>query len=608
MDVSSSGRLRAGFFLVTFLTSAVALALSYGPIEHNLVTPTEPIEPGDTFVIHLDISAGEGVHVYRDKTRIEWSRTQGARLEGEPVRPESRTIMDPADPLREVAVYEGDFRITYRFKATEQAAEGVELKGTLHFQGCTDQVCYAPAKIPVEFSTSDTSAAAEPVPSSPVSSGDVTPLRTEEETAVSAGEFFWNLLWAFGVGFLISLTPCVLPMIPVTSAVITSLGKSKGWSTSLVLTLVYVLGLALVYAVAGAAAALLGSQVQAFLSQWYVRVPIAAVFVLLALSMFDVITIQVPQFIQNKLSGARGRSPEDAKDRPIALALGPAFGMGLIAGLVAGPCVAAPLAALLVHVATVGNYLYGFWMLFAVALGMAPLLIVAGTMPGLIPKRGMWMVTLKKLFGFVLLWAALYFTRSLIGDAAYYLGSAALTVFAAVFLGCLDRLTPESGAGARFLHAVGILAVLAAAGMAVFGVAAGMDLLPKAPFRPATAEEVEQAVQSGSPVVIDFWAEYCSICKKLESGMFQDPQVRNALQGVEALKVDVEAFPEVAEKYGLIGVPHLTFIDASGKERTDIPNGAPSSAEELVQRIEKLKSGEPWTADADRTETQNQEP
>jgi len=380
--------------------------------------------------------------------------------------------------------------------------------------------------------------------------------------------------------------------VPVTSAIIAGLSRNKGWLTSLGLSVLYVFGLSIVYAVAGLAAGALGAQVQSFLSSAYVRVPIAAVFILLALSMFDVLIIQVPQSLRVHLAPAGGERS----------GLGPAaaaFGMGMVSGLVAGPCVAAPLFAVLTHIATVGSRLYGFWMLFALAWGMGVLLIAAGTAPGLVPKAGAWMVWLKKLFGFVMLWAAVYFLSSLLGDALYKLATAVLIVTALVFLRCFDSLGPDSGTMARLSRVLGILGLALAVGLGAGGAARllGVSWSPQAPpasaFRPASASDLHAALASGNPAVIDFWADYCAICKKLDKTVVRGQRLKDALQGVAALKIDVEQFPEIASRYRVTGVPLLVFVDSSGAERLDLRSGAPDSVEDLLDRIARLKSPSP---------------
>jgi thiol:disulfide interchange protein DsbD len=214
----------------------------------------------------------------------------------------------------------------------------------------------------------------------------------------------------------------------------------------------------------------------------------------------------------------------------------------------------------------------------------------------MLPKAGNWMTLVKRLFGFVLLWAAVYFLKPFVPASAYRIVSAVILVFAVVFMRCLDALGADSGFAPRLGRAVGILALILALLLAVQGLAPvlGLSLGQTAPapdaFEPASAEDVQSAVEAGQPVVLKFWADYCTICKALEARLNADPRVHEALQGVRALKVDVQEYPDVAGKYGVVGVPALRFIDAQGDVREDL-NSGDQTVPELLDRIETLKEG-----------------
>ena len=255
---------------------------------------------------------------------------------------------------------------------------------------------------------------------------------------------------------------------------------------------------------------------------------------------------------------------------------------------------AAPLLAVLTHIAAVGNPVYGFWLLFALAWGMGVLLIVAGTAPGLLPKTGMWMMTVKKIFGFVMLWTGLYFVSPFVGDAVYQLGSGVILIFALVFLGCFDQLTSESGAGRRFARALGILGAAAALLLICSGLFALLDVSfrgsakAQGAFTPAAEADVKSAMGSGRPVVIKFWAKYCVICKSMEKKLNADPRVHDALRGVRALKVDVEQYPGLASRFQVPSVPGIRFIGTDGKERIDLRSAA-LTVDRFLEKVSRLK-------------------
>ena len=546
-----------GFFGAT----ALAQFLS-GPITPSVTAPQKTVGEGFTFDVVVTFELGPGVHLYRDKISLAWEELQNA----EPVEnvfPQGRKVPDKygPDPSAMIEVYDGSVRIVAKMRSTGNEGDPIAISGKLRYQGCTDEICYAPGSHP--FTLELTTGAAQPAKQEERTAPQETSEKPSSSAVAEEGEapaetsrsVIWLILMSFAAGVGISLTPCVYPMIPVTAAVIAGT-KQKGKLGALFSSFVYVLGLSIVYAVLGLLVASGGAKVRTWLASPWVLVPVAGIFVLLALSMFDVITIQ---FQPKSLSRLQGKLSQ--KSQLLAV-----FSLGMVSGLVAGPCITAPLAGILVLVAQQGSKLVGFLMLFSLAWGMGIVLIIVGTLTGALPRAGEWTLWVKKLFGFVMLWAAAYFLSSVVGETAYHAATAVILIAAAVFLGGFDILTKDSGFADRAKRLLGLLAIFAAAYLLMGDFMPGPQVAAVSPFREATSEDIQKSIISGQPTVIEFFAEWCNICETLEKQTFSDPRVVNALCRFHALKVNVDKEPNLAKEYGIPGPPTVVFIGSTGKE------------------------------------------
>jgi len=577
-------------------TLALAALLSISLVvyaENFAVTSTlEPPSagPGKTVTLKVEFKLGKGVHLYKDKLAFSWEELQGVTA-GQPTLPPAGTIPDALDETGQsvTEVYKEAVTVSLPLNITGSAGSIAIARGAVKYQGCTDTLCFAPMKEPLSFviPVAEASPAAEATQLLPTHAA---PQRPTQEPV--DGGFLLRILMAFGVGILISLTPCVYPMIPITAAVVAGSQKEgeSRLANALARRLTYVLGLSIVYATLGVLSASLGSAFSRWLKTAWVLVPVAAVFVVLALSMFDVITIQMPSFITRRVSGKRSGNT-----------FGGIFVLGLVAGVVATPCIAAPLAGMLTFIATTGNRLLGFWMLFALAWGMGLILIVVGTVSSTaLPKAGPWTVWIKKLFGFIMLWAAAYFLQPVIGVAAYRIVSAIVIVAATVFLGMLDRLSETSGFADRLKQTVGILAIIFAAlllvdsaavvtgrGAKEFPVAGALE---SSPFQIADSAAFEQALASGRPTVVEFYAEWCAPCKKLERRTLMAAPVIAALSGMNTLKVDYDDNHELQLEYDVLGVPTVLFFDAAGRELAELRVSGFVGPDAMVAAIERIRT------------------
>jgi len=556
------------------------------PIMPSVTVSQESVAAGSTFDVLVTFQLDPGVHLYRDKISLAWETLQNAE-HIENVFPPGRKAPDKfgPDPTAMIEVYEGSARIVAKMRSTGKKGDSITISGKLRYQGCTDEICYAPGSYPFKFELT-TGAAGPAKPDEKGVAGET----TQKPSSAAAAEkveappekksrgVVWLILMSFAAGVLISLTPCVYPMIPVTAAIIGGT-KQKGTLGALFSSLVYVLGLSIVYALLGLLVASGGAKVRAWLTSPWVLVPIAGIFVLLALSMFEVITIQ----IQPK-SLTRLQTKSSQKRRLLAI-----FSLGMASGLVAGPCITAPLAWILVLVAQQANKLVGFFMLFSLAWGMGIILIVAGTVTSALPQAGEWTLWVKKLFGFVMLWAAAYFLSSVIGERAYHVATAVILIAAAVFLGGFDALTKESGIAERAKRLIGLLAIFGAAYLLMGDFMPGQRVASVSPFREATYEDVQEAITSGQPTVLDFYAEWCEICKALDRKTFSEPRVVDALSRFHALKIDVERELEVVKEYRILGPPTIVFISSDGKDVESLRFSGFKDADEFLSILRRVK-------------------
>ena len=598
MNVLLSNRFRA----VLALAGLVFFTVDAYPQNFVVTSEVEPSSAatGETVDLKVSFKLAEGVHIYKDKLGFSWEKLEGV-TPGELTLPPAGTIPDALDETGQsvTEVYEKAVTISLPLTVTADPGSVATLRGVAKYQGCTDTVCFRPMEETLSFDIPVTEATvatrAKETPLAPTAARTQAPAPTEappqQTQPMNAKEFVLRLLMAFGIGIVISLTPCVYPMIPITAAIVGGRQQAGEGSlaTAVTRSIVYVLGLAIVYATLGVLSASLGGVFSRWLKTAWVLVPVAAIFVMLALSMLEVVTIQMPGFITKRVT--RKRSGKTVID---------VFILGLVAGIVATPCIAAPIAGVLTFIATTGNRLLGFWMLFTLAWGMGVVLIVVGTLSSsALPKAGPWTLWIKKLFGFVMLWAAAYFLQPVIGVAPYRLISAIVIVTAVVFLGGLDTLSETSGLGDRLKRTAGVFgiifavlllvdSVVALTGRQFGGSSTEVGSLDTNPFQLADSAKVEEALASGRPTVVEVYAEWCVICKKLDKTTLSLPSVATALSQVNALKVDIDRNSELQSRYNIIGPPTLMFFGADGLERPDLRLSGAVGPQAVLKAIEGI--------------------
>ncbi|MCL2525321.1 MAG: protein-disulfide reductase DsbD [Betaproteobacteria bacterium] len=559
--------------MIRLLFLILTLLVSTAWADEEFLDPAVAFKPSaralDAQTIEVSYEIAKGYYLYREKFRFAADDTPL----GAPDFPKGKEKVD--DTFGKVEVYYRTVNI--RLPVERNASGPLPLRLAVTAQGCADAgLCYLPQTQTISLTLPDPATTPSFVATGAEAGGD-------ESGAIAAmlrDAGFWTILaffFASGVG--LTFTPCVLPMLPILSGIIAGQGRRASRGRALALSLVYVLGMALTYAAAGVAAGLSGTLLQAALQNAWALGGFALIFVLLSLSMFGFYELQLPTALQSKLAEESGH-----------LQGGRGFGvflMGALSALIVGPCVAPVLAGALIYIGQSGDAALGGAALFVMGLGMGAPLIAVGVAGGsLLPKTGPWMESVKKGFGVLLLATALWLLAPLLPAAVAMFGWALLLIIPAIYLHALDPLPPQARGGQRFWKGIGIVMLLCGAALLLGALAGGRDpLQPLAglgngkaaaaepatlPFEPvrSLAELDRRLATADRPVMLDFYADWCVDCKKMEKSTFSDPAVQAKLAGFTLLKADVTANSDedkaLLARFQLYGPPGIIFFAADG--------------------------------------------
>tara|TARA_Y100001951_G_scaffold36861_1_gene29088 strand:+ start:323 stop:2062 length:1740 start_codon:yes stop_codon:yes gene_type:complete len=524
------------------------------PVDEAFALTVSPQENGAT-LLHWRIAPG--YYLYQQRLQFD-----GLPPERQPQLPEGEPYSDE---------FFGDSQI-YRDSLELRIPPGAQNSVRLGWQGCADAgLCYPPQTREVSLSADGTAV--------PTTSG-----QAEDQALVSGLEnqaLAWSLLVFFGLGLLLAFTPCSLPMLPILAGIVVGSGATSRRGFALAAT--YVVSMALVYAGLGVLAALLGANLQAALQQPWLLSSFAVLFVLLALPMFGLFELQLPVALRDRL--------QRVGDRQRGGSLAGAGALGVLSGLLVGPCMTAPLAAALLFIAQSGSALQGGLVLFALGLGIGtPLLLLVTVGQRFLPKPGAWMNRVKGMFGFLFLAAALFVARPLLADWLWLgLWGALLVVLATALLHvaqAVQRLRVLCQASGVLLGLWGAAMLLGAAGgaddphrpLAIYagGVATAAAVESHAlafSDQAVLDRELAAAKAQGQWVLIDYYADWCVSCKVMEKEVFGNAEVQASLDGVRVLRPDVTrsgaASRELLDRYQVLGPPTLLWIGPDGVERRD---------------------------------------
>lgn len=520
----------------------------------------------EAFTLHVEQPDAGGALLRWDIAPGYYLYKERLRFAGLP--PGTEPQLPPGEPYHDE--YFGDSRI-YRDSLEVQLPDAGLASLEFGWQGCADAgLCYPPQTRTVALGGGSTP------PSAPGQADDQALANGLQQQSLG-----WSLLIFFGLGLLLAFAPCSLPMLPILAGIV--VGSQAGPRRGIALAGAYVFSMALVYAALGVVAALLGANLQGWLMQPWLIASFAGLFVLLSLPMFGFFELQLPAGLRDRLEQA-GRTRRGGS-------LAGASALGVLSGLLVGPCMTAPLAAALLYIAQSGDALNGGLVLFALGLGIGtPLVLLVTVGNRFLPKPGPWMDRVKVAFGFLFLVAALYVLRPLLSDPLWVGLWGALLVVGASGLLHLSRELVRHQALSRAVAALagvwGVALLLGAAGgaqdvmrpLGVFtgGVVSSQGAESAHGFigfsEPADLDrELAAAKAAGQWVLVDYYADWCVSCKVMEKEVFGDAQVQAALAGVRVLRPDVTqtdpASRELLNRYQVMGPPTLLFIGPDGEER-----------------------------------------
>ena len=537
--------------------------------------------------LKLSWQIANGYYLYKDK--LKFSLTEGGEL-ATPQYPPSILKKDPI--FGDVQIYKQPL-LEILVPLKNKSLDSVTLSVT--YQGCAFAgLCYPPTTKVLELSKG----------------ANNINLSEQDRLAklLANANAFYTLLIFFGLGLLLSLTPCVFPMIPILSGIIVGQGKELTTSKAFWISLIYVIAMAMTYAILGIFTALIGGNLSAAFQTPWVLISFSLVFVLLSFSMFGFYKLELPASLQTKLAKI---SHNQQGGTLIGVAI-----MGILSALIVGPCVAAPLLGALIYISQTGNALLGGLALFSMGMGMGLPLILVGISAGhLLPKAGHWMESVKTVFGIMLLAVAIWMLERIIPAQATMLFWASLLIISAVYMGVLDN--HQAGGWNKFRKGLGVIFFIYGI-LLMIGAASG-NTNPLQPllsshsqpqmqqtqtvksseqqFKPIKGikgleRELAAAGAENKPVMLDFTAKWCVSCKEMDSLTFADAGVKTLLSNFIVLRADITANDEqdkaLNKRFQIFGPPMVLFFDSKGQELQNKRVVGFMPAEEFRQHLKKV--------------------
>ena len=577
------------FFIFTALSTQAGLfdkKPAFLPVDDAFQFSAAKSENQENVIVNWSIA--EGYYLYQEKISVKLNQEEASSFDVPTFSISPEDYNDPYFGL--MKIFKKPVQAIFKASHPPLKAEDVV---EIAYQGCTSGFCYPPEVKEIK------------VADLPIAQVANTEKTSEKSTALSAqpkaeqdrlAESLFNSKYAvfgfFLLGLGLAFTPCVLPMLPLLSAIVIGQNQRPNMWRAFALSFVYVQGMALTYTLLGLIVAAIGLPFQVALQHPYVMIGLSIIFVLLALSMFGVFTLQLPSSLQTKLSLLSQQQK--------AGAFGGVFLMGMIAGLVASPCTSAPLSGALLYVAQSGDLFTGAITLYLLALGMGvPLILITLFGNKILPKSGMWMETVKKLFGFVMLALPVFLISRILPDEWTprlwaMLGTAFFIWFAFQM--------PKNGTGwvFRILFLVAAMISVKPLQTWVWGEtqapsAVENKAVSHVEFKKVKSEaELQQALSENnkSLVMLDLYADWCVACKEFEKETFSDPSVQKAFGDMLLLQVDITKNSEenraLMTKYKVLGLPTILFFNRDGKEIEGSRVNGFMPPIEFLQWIEKI--------------------
>ncbi|MCT8682181.1 protein-disulfide reductase DsbD [Glaesserella parasuis] len=549
--------------MLKIMFTLVALSTFYLPATASLFSSQPKFLPGDQAFafssqqqadqLQLAWQIADGYYLYKKEIAIS---SNNAKL-GEPQFPTAERYQD--EFFGEVEIYRNQLTIPV---ALEANATG---QVVVRYQGCTKGFCYPPEEVTLDLQ------AATSADNVAKNTADVTaisiaqPKAEQNQLAETLAENRLAIFWFFVLGLGLAFTPCVLPMLPLLSAIVIGSKQRPNSLRAFLLSLSYVQGMAVTYTLLGLLVAAIGLPFQVALQSPPVLIGLSLLFILLAMSMFGLFTLQLPHRWQQKLNQLSQQQQGGS--------FFSVFVMGMIAGLVASPCTSAPLSGALLYVAQSGDLLTGGLALYLLALGMGiPLMLVTLFGNRILPKSGDWLLKVKTLFGFVMLALPVFLLSRVLPTFIEPLLWSALAI---AFLLWLNEQC-NGLQGWKKVFRLLVLATLVVASKPWLDLA--WQPMPANQTqsnhfkRIHSLAELEQQLTAnkGKKVMLDLYADWCVACKEFEKYTFVDPKVQAKLAEMAVLQIDMTKNSgendELMKHFQVLGLPTILFFDEQGRE------------------------------------------
>ena len=548
-----------------------------GAVDFQILEPDAQIEAGSTHTLHILVHVKEGYYAYVEQFRVRFDKNADLKF-GEPFLEPVQEVHDVfAKTIKQVVKGRSDLRTSFTL-SPEQATGDWSPTLIVRYQVCSKTNCFFPTEKKIETHFHVIS------PPGKISATNVSFFDWQNWSLDNAQKHkTWILfVFVFLAGFLTSFTPCIFPMIPITLAVIGTRTQSFSRLKRFSLSLAYVFGIALTYSVLGFAAAKSGALFGSSLSNPFVVVAIACVFILMALGMFGVFELQAPSWIRNKFQVSTGHGYVTA------------FGSGLMAGVVASPCVGPVLVGLLTYVAGLQNALQGFLLLFTFAMGLGFIFLLLGIFSELLkylPKSGPWLDFVKIFFGTIMLCFAVYYASPLLSKQIQ------MILYGVILLGVSFHFgkvyTIEKNPIMKWVQRIYFIAT-----------AIGIALIVQSFFLPHQSKswdwqtysqaKLETDQKDKKIILVYFSADWCVACKELDKLTFSDPRVKAYEKQFSLLYIDATkesaALDILVKKYQVIGLPTLIFLKPDLSELEDLRLTGFENADAFLKKIKAAEA------------------